>query len=165
MRYVRVYGHERSGNNLLMMLIGKNFYPGLDLATRPRRMDGMTYTLESGDRVKFNPYGRLFGSHKMFRPVDLKNSIYIRRDVTDTLRSYQAFLRSRGYPPPKAERVRKNIIDHHTFFEGMLYTVDYEDLVSAPVEVLRGIQLRFHLVREPPWKLVETKIGWNPRGD
>lgn len=70
-RLIRVYGHPRSGNNLLMAHLAINFYPGLDLATPLGRIGHHKKRI----RGKLNPYGQLAGHHHFFGYTDSEGKI------------------------------------------------------------------------------------------
>lgn len=75
---IRVYGHPRSGNNLLCALLARNFYPDCDLETR-----GCIGHWANRLRDQVNHYGKLAGTHMPYdhpRAQIVRPCVYVYRD-------------------------------------------------------------------------------------
>lgn len=161
---LKVYGHMRSGNNLLMCCLKYNFYPDEDLSSRVDTNPKKVCTWPDGHTERKTPWGKLFGGHMSDpRTVDLHDAVYIYRNVEDTIDSYIAFVVSLGRGAPERGNVREQINRHHTNWIDNAYTVKYEDLLTDHVSVLKGIADHFGLSYPSEWYFPERKIGWNPR--
>ena len=186
--WLKVYGFYRSGNNFLMSLLKYNFYLNDDTTSKVDDDELKLCTWPDGSKRHYTPWGKLFGSHecvdlkyeweKVFGSrdpnldstpeftadsVDFNNAIYIKRNVKETVESFIVFQQSLGRPLPNYDDVEDLVRKHHSIWEGMCYSVTYEDLVDNPIRELKKIRDHFKLKRTGEWWLPDKKVGWNPR--
>lgn len=75
---LQVYGHVRSGNNVLAASLQRRFYPSLDL----KGEDGQYGHWSDRQFTEGSPYGKLIGSHEHFPQASLPGrTVYIHRDA------------------------------------------------------------------------------------
>lgn len=187
MAIIRVYGHPRSGNNLLMALLALNFYPGMNLETRGRIGHWNNRVLN-----QHNPYGKLAGTHLAFH--DVKNKvvrpcIYVYRDgpavayslwrtkhfqppenasmtLSDFLRWPLDWCGSPGNPKGFAQVIAAHWKWHLQSWAVRatddILKVRYETLVQDPGQVRREIAQFYKVKPVKGLKLVKKKVGWFP---
>ena len=131
---IRVYGHPRAGNNLLMAFLALNFYPGEDLTTFGRIGHWRNRVFDQR-----NPYGKLGGTHYFYH--DQKNEvvhpcIYIYRDGRAVALS---LWRTKKFQPPEWEGL--------TFSEFLRKPLDWGGSPGNPKGFEQAIAAhwRFHL--------------------
>ena len=182
---IRVYGHPRAGNNLLMAFLAINFYPGKELTTFGRI--GHWRNRITDQR---NPYGKLAGSHYFYH--DMKNMvihpcIYVYRDGRAVALSlwrtkefqppewkdltFSEFLRqlldwggapgnSRGFAQPIAAHWRFHLQSWEN--APSVLKVRFEDLVLEPEKVRQAIATWSGIKPVRGLKLVKELVGWLP---
>ena len=154
---IKVYGHQRSGNNYLCALMYKNFYSGMKSAGTKLFRGNRPFVLfgeEVPTKEFFHPYGNIIGSHDP-REVTA-DSIYIVRNWEDVQKSLEA-----------RDRPTVLMFDHplHVYIalENMPYVVYYEKLKENPEKVLSDIQHHFQLNRLYKDFIIEVGYcGWPP---
>lgn len=187
MALIRVYGHPRSGNNLLCAFLARNFYPGMKFTTRGRV--GHWANRQQG---QVNKYGKLAGTHLAFH--DVKNKVvrpcvYIYRDGRDVCvsmwqtkefqppevhgYSFSEFLRWRldwcgspGNPKgcnwPLPQHWRWHLDSWCRPGSEDVLKVRFEDLLANPQGVLNSISDFYGVQPAGGLKLVSDKVGWFP---
>jgi len=189
---IRVYGHPRAGNNLLMAFLAINFYPGEELTTFGRIGHWRNRIFDQR-----NPYGRLGGTHYFYH--DQKNQvihpcIYIYRDGRAVALSlwhtkafqpprwknltFSKFLRkplnwsgSPGNPLAFGHPIAAHWLFHLQSWENAPEFVDgkpavlkvrFEDLVLQPEKVRQAIAKWSGIKPVRGLKLVTKLVGWLP---
>lgn len=171
-KLVKVYSHRRSGTNFLCGLLYVNYYNGIDMRSdTEREIKGRYFQTLEGEKVRYNQWAGLFGSHSPIPPHDLfiSNSIYMRRDPVDT--AYSLYRRAdldmtfKEYLDEKfkGKTIIEHIEEHHRNWEQTkIYIVDYEDLYKYLFSTMEKIEKRFDLKRLNPEIQTIGKVGWNP---
>jgi len=184
---IRVYGHPRAGNNLLMAFLAINFYPGEDLTTFGRIGHWRNRIFDQR-----NSYGKLAGTHYFYH--DMKNTvihpcIYVYRDGRAVAFSlwrtkefqppewkdltFSEFLcqlldwggapgNSRGFAQPIAAHWRFHLQSWEN--APNVLKVRFEDLVLEPEKVRQAIATWSGIKPVRGLKLVKELVGWLPHG-
>lgn len=155
---IKVYGHKRSGNNLLLASLFLNWQ-------RQCRDAGEVVENERGER-KYQPYAKLFGGHAPaweYPEVALRQGVYVVRDPRDCLDSLWAFLNPNV---PRTEFItRERVGDwcyHVRSYKGWMPFVRFEPLVRQGLTAFPEIIKRLPEVARI--KRVSSPVGWSPRG-
>ena len=185
---IKVYGFPRSGNHLLMELIGRNFYPGQDL-TSPAGEVG-----HWSDRAQVGPveFGKLAGHHGppswgyepgqsvyVYRDgravaASLYRSPHFRSKATDGM-TFSEWLRapldwawSVGRQCPRMQNVVEHWAEHLRAWEryrnNEVFFIDYETVANCPVLALREIDAAFELEKPDYWTATDKLSGHFPSG-
>ena len=181
---IQVYSHPRSGTNLLMAFIAKNFYPGRDLTGKGGVMGHWVDPVPSP-----SPWsnGALFGSHRFYDEGVIDGpACYIYRDGRDVAVSlwrtkaflhpdwrdisFSEFLRrdldwtgSPGsgiwYGAPIAEHWMSHLWSWYHACSADVLLVRYEDLVLEPAKVRAPIARHCDLTPTPELVRIEERVG------
>lgn len=176
---VKIYSHYRSGTNMLCGMLYINFWPGHNLST-PDGNDGAYFITHTGERTFYNPWGQLFGSHKLNCEYNPKRSIYIYRNINDVVLSMYNRLdkrralglensNMRQFRTATLWRVhRRNVtlseyVKYHqeTWLARGVYAVRFEDVLDHPTEAVIKIGNKFGL--KPVGneiRLLPHRVGW-----
>jgi len=197
---VRVYSHPRSGTHFLLDLLYRNFFSDQDMSSDANLMmsghwskkishHGQRFLLdgvEMGQTFTI-PYARLFGSHTIQPPRNVKRSIYIVRDgrdvalscfswkdsmpermeplsLTDFLLQKIDWIGSFGY---RENHPHMRIFDHwkmhvENYYNSHMSMIYYEDLISNPEAIISLIADVFDLDFVQDFEDVIEDVGWNP---
>jgi len=185
-KLLKVYGHPRSGNHLLMDLLARNFYIGVSLRTGPGSVGHWA------DRVhnQYSKHGRLSGGHGLPQSgYDQQNAIYVYRDGRAVALSiyqsphfmnpklkqagFSSFLRAKldwyltpGRPSSPGMNIAQHWMHHLSAWqEVQACSVRYEDLVLDPIKELLRIAEHFDLDPPTKWQLTGRDVGWFPSGN
>lgn len=179
---IQVYSHPRSGTNYLAALIAQNFYPDKDMSTPAGEIGHWAARVVVGS----NPYGALFGGHRLYYGQKV-HGVYVYRDGRDVALSLwrtkaflhpgwadiplSVFLRTyldwRGSPGHRERGDRHLTILEHWQLHLTLWRrsgamlIRYEDAVRDPLATLVGIARRFGL-GSFQFRRVDEPVGWYP---
>jgi bile-salt sulfotransferase len=181
---IKVYGHPRSGNNLLMATCAVNFYAGADLSK-----DG-TVGHWRNPIQGHSKYGQLAGGHMFYSGQELDGlPLYIFRDGRDvavSLWKTKAMLPPEchdisfhdflwmpldwiGTPGKPAEMGARslNIVEHwrkhlEAWGKSPATIVRYEKLVLDAPSIVRDIALRLLLPPMNNVEIISERVGWFP---
>jgi bile-salt sulfotransferase len=187
---IHVYSHPRSGTNMLMAFIGKNFYPGMDLSTPLGRIGHWA------DRVRgqLNPYGKLAGHHHFYGDdigKFIEPACYIYRDgrsVAVSLWKTKQFMHPDWRDMSFSEFLRKPLdwlgspgrdlpddVPRRTIAEHWLAHIEswresgngvllvrYEDLLRNPLGVSDDIARWSGVNPTGKLHLIDELVGWYP---
>lgn len=185
MTLLKIYGHPRSGTNLVMAFVAENFYPGRDL-TGPEGVMGHWADSVPQEPSPW-PYGALFGGHH-FRgffgsQLATERAIYIYRDGRDVavslwrtkaflhpnwrILSFSEFLQMDldwQHSPGHGGSYDGGIIKHwHEHLESWVGSgasmVRFEDLVLSPANVRYAMALRFGFCPAPELARITGPVG------
>jgi hypothetical protein len=182
---LKVYGFPRSGNHLLMELLGRNLYNGADLSSPGGEVGHWA------DRVKVGgpQFGALTGHHGPPENYDPRSSVYVYRDgravAASLYRSdhfkhpewagmtFSEFIRepldwawSPGAKANRGKTVVEHWLEHLQLWKNApaAYKVQYEWMTQEPGCVLDMIASRMNLPLVQELDAPDTLVGWFPSG-
>jgi hypothetical protein len=182
---LKVYGFPRSGNHLLMELLGRNFYNGADLSSQGGEVGHWA------DRAKVSgpQFGVLAGHHGPPENYDPRNSVYVYRDgravAASLYRSphfkhpewtglaFGEFIRrpldwawSPGAYANRGKTIIEHWLEHLQLWERApaIYKVQYEWMCEDAGGVLDMIASRIGLPLVRELDTPDTLVGWFPSG-
>ena len=142
---IKVYGHHRSGCNLLCALMYKNFYEGVKQVGTQNFKRGDRRFILFGKEITTDtfdhPYARIFGGHDP--KAVTHDSLYILRGWEDVEKSMKRI----KYQIPKmwAGDLFTHVNHVYQALRNRPFVVYYEDLLDDAARVLQSIQMRFSL--------------------
>lgn len=162
---LKVCSVRRSGTHLLMALIYSNFHFDYDLSLEMKTKYGNKWLL-TGEKKAIVPWGKLFGTHKIF-DEEYKDAIYIYRHPVDVMRSRWEFSgkAEKLFEFVTEEKVKNWKLHVDSYFEADVFTVNYNQLLSTPVAVLSTIKNRYNLqMVDSKYRCrIKTRVGWQPK--
>lgn len=193
-RLLQVFGHIRSGNNLLAACLHLNFYPGSNL----KGDDGYFGHWSDRQFAQGSTYGKLIGNHEHWAKASAtRRAVYIHRDgrsVAYSVWRSAHFMNSAWLGIPFSEFLRRpidwdatpgrrrqsrwyhqrreNIVEHwRRHITGWLGSGDknicfvrYEDLVVDPARVILGISKFFDMQVAEPARSQGVEVPKQPVG-
>lgn len=169
---MKVYGYMRSGNNILVDTLWRNFLFELEpikFNYNDSRFDSMNYISdfskkeERGDSIIFEHF-RLIGNHGLYQENEnYNNAIYIMRDPIDVLKSEYRIWNYKISFSAFANRNKINYWLKHvnSFLKNGVYCITYNQLVKDSENTLTKIEQKFNLKRKnEKFTIEKKKVGW-----
>jgi hypothetical protein len=162
---MKVYGYQRSGNNLLAAALWLNFKmdaPVTDIrgVTHAARFDKQPQYLIDGCRATHLPWGHLLTDHAPFIRQPLGDAIYIYRSDFEKVRASKERLFGRQNIPQ--ETFDRQLWQDHIagWKRSGCFTVEYGALVNNFQATMAAIAKRFRLQPVFGTFQMPPKLGW-----